>query len=403
MKKAFFIIVTAFLCASFSILFSACSRQTHREENFESVSIEKTITDNRHESSREEQVTIRETNCVHSWNEATCQEPKTCVLCGETDGEPLGHDLTAANYQQPETCARCGKSFGNVIPAYYDVNNLRSYVRGEYLTEKQLDDWSGSYSFTFICGYNKNNEPIHCKVSCEEKSDDLSLMRVASEYELSLDAEDGWRWRLIRVCMEIDTAELTEEGTNLSLVFFDRYTGLIEFHDKIVSSYYGNPIECPIISKGDTYIATTADNTVLQEIKLDYFIYQPMEYDGIGVAWYNRTVNEQGETKIVFSEVEEEQEVLDRVSQAGVFDPVIIPMLSGGMPARFLGQGFCHTMTSNSTASSIRMSSTVFRGDFCRADCPRYRRGSLSRGAQVCAATGAGAYRGRPNLKSHEV
>lgn len=41
--------------------------------------------------------------CAHKWKEATCTEPKTCVYCGMTEGEPLGHDWKAAtiNYPRP--------------------------------------------------------------------------------------------------------------------------------------------------------------------------------------------------------------------------------------------------------------------------------------------------------------
>ena len=28
-------------------------------------------------------------NCVHDWQEATTSQPKTCTLCGKTEGEPL--------------------------------------------------------------------------------------------------------------------------------------------------------------------------------------------------------------------------------------------------------------------------------------------------------------------------
>ena len=31
--------------------------------------------------------------CNHQWNEANCTTPKTCVLCDETEGEPLGHQI----------------------------------------------------------------------------------------------------------------------------------------------------------------------------------------------------------------------------------------------------------------------------------------------------------------------
>lgn len=38
----------------------------------------------------------------HVWKDATCTEPKTCTVCGETEGEPLGHDFA------DNVCTRCG-------------------------------------------------------------------------------------------------------------------------------------------------------------------------------------------------------------------------------------------------------------------------------------------------------
>lgn len=45
----------------------------------------------------------------HTWSEATCEAPKTCSLCGETDGEPLGHDF------RDGSCTRCGKDDGTQL------------------------------------------------------------------------------------------------------------------------------------------------------------------------------------------------------------------------------------------------------------------------------------------------
>ncbi len=39
---------------------------------------------------------------VHTWKDATCTEAKVCVLCGDVEGEPLGHDGVGTN------CDRCG-------------------------------------------------------------------------------------------------------------------------------------------------------------------------------------------------------------------------------------------------------------------------------------------------------
>ena len=41
---------------------------------------------------------------VHVWQEADCENSKTCTDCGTVDGEPLGHDATEANYQDPSVC-----------------------------------------------------------------------------------------------------------------------------------------------------------------------------------------------------------------------------------------------------------------------------------------------------------
>ena len=55
---------------------------------------EATTTTRNEVSSVEEVESIEESskeNHVHKWVEATCTEPKTCSICGETEGFSLGH------------------------------------------------------------------------------------------------------------------------------------------------------------------------------------------------------------------------------------------------------------------------------------------------------------------------
>jgi len=42
----------------------------------------------------------------HSWQDASCTSPRTCVKCGETEGEALGHTTDFG------VCERCGESVG---------------------------------------------------------------------------------------------------------------------------------------------------------------------------------------------------------------------------------------------------------------------------------------------------
>ena len=51
-----------------------------------------------------------EPECEHKWKDATCTEPKSCELCGETDGEPLGHDFSQATFFAEGKCSRCDET-----------------------------------------------------------------------------------------------------------------------------------------------------------------------------------------------------------------------------------------------------------------------------------------------------
>ena len=51
----------------------------------------------------------------HTWVDATCTEPKTCSVCGETEGEPLGHTWADATCTEPKTCSVCGETEGQPL------------------------------------------------------------------------------------------------------------------------------------------------------------------------------------------------------------------------------------------------------------------------------------------------
>ncbi|MCR5398300.1 MAG: hypothetical protein K6E68_02070 [Lachnospiraceae bacterium] len=51
----------------------------------------------------------------HEWEEATCSVPKTCKVCGATEGEALGHEWKLATLDAPKTCKNCGVTEGNPI------------------------------------------------------------------------------------------------------------------------------------------------------------------------------------------------------------------------------------------------------------------------------------------------
>lgn len=53
--------------------------------------------------------------CDHEWNAANCTDPKTCVLCNETQGEALGHKWVDATCTDPKKCSVCHLTEGNAL------------------------------------------------------------------------------------------------------------------------------------------------------------------------------------------------------------------------------------------------------------------------------------------------
>ncbi len=44
----------------------------------------------------------------HTFEGPTCEKPKTCTVCGETEGNALKHNWVPANCEDPRNCVRCG-------------------------------------------------------------------------------------------------------------------------------------------------------------------------------------------------------------------------------------------------------------------------------------------------------
>ena len=53
--------------------------------------------------------------CKHEWKDATCTDPKTCSLCGVTEGEKLGHTWVDATCDAPKTCSVCKTTEGSAL------------------------------------------------------------------------------------------------------------------------------------------------------------------------------------------------------------------------------------------------------------------------------------------------
>lgn len=73
--------------------------------------------------------------CQHEWEEANCTKPKTCVKCGETEGEPLEHQISEWTEQTPSTCTEPGLQTGTCAMCGQTVEKelpLADHIPGEW-------------------------------------------------------------------------------------------------------------------------------------------------------------------------------------------------------------------------------------------------------------------------------
>ena len=51
-------------------------------------------------------------SCEHEWQRSTCQAPRTCIRCGETEGKIRAHEWGNTACHEPEGCIVCGTTEG---------------------------------------------------------------------------------------------------------------------------------------------------------------------------------------------------------------------------------------------------------------------------------------------------
>ena len=182
----------------------------------------------------------------HIWKEATCTEPATCEKCGETDGEPLGHQWIEATCAEPKTCSACGETEGEALGhCWVDATCTKPKtcsVGGETEGKKLGHDWAEA----------THESPKTCK-RCGETRGEPLLFEVPSG--LTTDYRFG----------EFDTfnSHASDNGLVDTMIWFN---GTYE----AVSS-----LELSDVKQGlQAYIATAVDedgNSWLIELDLNEF------------------------------------------------------------------------------------------------------------------------------------
>ncbi|MCM1217801.1 MAG: hypothetical protein NC548_25195 [Lachnospiraceae bacterium] len=109
----------------------------------------------------------------HTWTEATCTAPKTCSVCNETEGEALGHEWIEATYDAPMTCSVCSETEGEPLPKPYAYENGIEFFQGT------------SFISTGTC-YNPDTPENYEMIETEVNITDVVIEDAESEEEQTI-------------------------------------------------------------------------------------------------------------------------------------------------------------------------------------------------------------------------
>lgn len=161
----------------------------------------------------------------HSWQNATCETPKTCTSCGVTEGEAMGHSWLEATCDIPKTCATCGAEDGNAPGhtftqwSFFDASDHSGKVMSHVCTTCNFDEtlpidgelftrdflrstnWNATVFVHGEMAYDLAEYGLESSISFDDDSGVSMLMFDGSAYDLS--------W----ACMEVN-----ENTTDVSFV-----------------------------------------------------------------------------------------------------------------------------------------------------------------------------------------
>ena len=238
----------------------------------------------------------------HDWQEASCEHPETCRRCGETRGEALGHDGQAATCTEPATCRRCGKTGDaalghDALPADYWSESVCSRC-GTVLAPKLTPDF---VTYGLDARFIQQDVTYDYVTICynQQELETVAHARV-TDYQIissnaDLPAKEGYEWRIVSLEVVFDDDNAYEYGMMVG-TSHENYYNVREHDDTLV---YGSDFDSfDVTYKGVTYSCLMAEDSGFEgwEGHSDtwrgtYAFRVPVGYDGMVIGLRNRGVS----------------------------------------------------------------------------------------------------------------
>lgn len=113
----------------------------------------------------------------HIWEEPDCTRPEICMICGEKGGEALGHDWQEADYFMPQICRVCGEAEGDPLQPSFEAHGLSINARvGE------------TYDYVTCC-------------SADESKTTVGKLTFSNyrEFDAAMSELEGYEWRAVHM------------------------------------------------------------------------------------------------------------------------------------------------------------------------------------------------------------
>jgi hypothetical protein len=133
--------------------------------------------------------------CDHEWQEATCTTAKTCPLCGEVEGAPLGHVWQAVTCEHPKTCTVCNLTEGEALghdwqeattEAPKTCANCKLTEGERIITDPRFTTASTKFLHgTWVCDVNMTAEMMGLPMGFPNGVDCIYTMEFSNDGELT--------------------------------------------------------------------------------------------------------------------------------------------------------------------------------------------------------------------------
>ncbi len=209
----------------------------------------------------------------HEWQEATCEEPKTCARCSENQGAALGHSWTEATCEEPKTCVRCSENQGAALGhSWTEATCTEEAVCGVcgVTGESALGHDIQHLSFDQT---SYSGDCRRCNLTLEESVEDWEAfapkLAVGRRRAITLLDSSGLylgEGLTTEVLSEEEYLELREDHTAVMFLRDVTYTGSWSFRDYTIAPGVSESVQFVLDfgeeGKSQSYILSTSPNTM---------------------------------------------------------------------------------------------------------------------------------------------